>query len=451
MYLPSMGGGMMGGMGYYGRGMYGGMGYGSTIPMSFQGINAPQEIMEADQLKAEQQLMPQEVENQQQQLEQQNALAPLQMQEAQQKSQLSTEAYTNMMMANVASRASAFEGSDPAQASQIWDQGMKDLVAKGITSASQYIGRYTAPMAQRVAGAYGGQGNKNASAAPSFDQDAAYKQIQSMPQQQRTKVLQNQNAAIDGFNNVRDQESWNEEVGKLSAMGVNVGALFPPNVDWRLNYAKGYKIIQQMMPVRDMMADAVMSSGIGAPAAEPLPARGTTPSYSYVGTAPGTDLPVVVDRHTGQMVLSNQPIAAKPSAAVNNFQQKRDAWLQVHPGDNDGALQYAQGKRNPNPTQVMEMAQTQANRQLANLTLAGATFKDPEAWLRNQTSKNYQILSGNAALPAAPATAPNAPPKLSASDVQQSIANARAAIKAGKDRTVILQRLKAAGINTAGL
>jgi len=190
---------------------------------------------------------------------------------------------------------------------------------------------------------------------------------------------------------------------------------------------------------------------MGAPAVSPPPMY--EPNYQYVGTEQGTGKPVYHDIHTAQDVTGATPIGPKPSTAMSTFLLKQQAYLQSHPDDQNGALEFANGKRNMSPAQMQESALNQANKELADATLAGAVIPDPDAWVRQKTAANYALISGAGAPQVSNPKAVTAPAaRMSAGERQQSLANAKAFIKAHPElRDKVIARVQEAGLPTQGL
>ena len=177
--------------------------------------------------------------------------------------------------------------------------------------------------------------------------------------------------------------------------------------------------------------------------------------YQYLGIdANDPTVGRYLDKSTNQVMAG--PAVARP-AAPSAAEYKYNIWLKNHPGDTAGALDFSSGHRTMPPEQMRAAALRQAQQELGT----GADPKDVDSRARDI----YGTISGGfdgpapaappAAAPAvtpAPSTTPPPAHKMSQDDINQSIANARAAItKNPQAKTVIIQRLKAAGIDTSGL
>lgn len=362
-----------------------------------QAQNAQQALVAAKAANLEQQqLAPDVLAAKKAQLQEQTTLAPLDTTSAQQRSQLETTDYGNKQLAQVAAATAA---ADPTDAPDIWDDGMKKAAANGVTTASQYIGHYRPDLAERVQDVYGGAGSGQrgaggAGAAEASSGGADPVQIQravaSMPIGQAQTALRNLNRAITSFNGVKDQASWDAEMTNLQESGINVDA-FLPNTDWNpLNYAAASRVVKSLTPYRDAVAQRVAITDVGgaAPAAGQL----YEPDYALAGVNT-TGKPVYFDKHSAAERVGESTIGAKPSAATGTFMMKQNAWLSAHPGDQQGALEFANGKRSMDPSQMQVEALNQANKELGDAVLAGAQIDDPDKWVRQRTAQNFQQIS----------------------------------------------------------
>ena len=370
----------------------------------------------------------------------------------------------NAMLAQVADEAQA---SDPDSAPSVWDKGMQRLSDQGFDVASQYVGHYRPDLAERVSDVYSGRAqatkSQNMAANSNFDEGGAYRAIQQMPPQARMQALQRQNAAIEAFNQVKDEASWNQEVGKLRDMGLPVDTIFQKGADWRYNYGIAHNLLQSLTPVRDLLARSVMSEATGAPAPAPITnyGRGGAGGGQYVGTDEN-GRPLTFDKNSRTYFdADGQPyygkINAKPSTAMTTFQAKLDIARQSGMGEAD-ALQFANGKKQLSDAEMMNMALTRANQELGDITLAGNPPPDPDAWVRSRTTYNYNLMKGTTTAAPAAGQTPQAPgaggqwARMSKGDQDASLANARAAIKRNPgSRQAVIRKLQAAGAPTQGL
>lgn len=178
--------------------------------------------------------------------------------------------------------------------------------------------------------------------------------------------------------------------------------------------------------------------------------NGNKNRWKFIGNDPGDP---TVGRYldqsdpSGLSVMAGPAAGAKPTAAGAS-EWKYKAWLASHPGDTAGALDFVSGHRRMDPAEIHKFSRGEAQRELGQ----GADEADIAA-LADKIEQSF----GAAAAPAgggAPgpggASGPT-PQKLTADEIKQSLANARAAIAAGKPKEPIIARLKAAGIDTSGL
>lgn len=387
-------------------------------PIGFGAANTAAMLSNANQAQeyqARQQLLPGQIADQQAEYAQKSQLRPLELKGAQQQSDLKSIDYANDTLAQVAKNAQA---ADPDDAPTVWDEGMKAAAAKGVTQASQYISHYRPDLAERIGDVYGsraggGGGGKAAATAagPAGDPAAIARAVAQLPPEKLQTSLRNLNAAIQGFNRVKDADTWNAELDTLRNSGMAVDQ-FLPNQDWNpLNFAAAHSIIQKLTPVRDAMAMRAASMQMGLPAVQPPPQY--EPQSTYVGIDRDTGQPVYHDVHGGPDTMGANAIAPKPSAGMATFMLKQSAYLQSHPGDDAGALEFANGKKNLSPAQMMQSATDLANKQLADETLAGATIPDPDSWVKQKKAEIYKSLS-TAEAPAAPNRSAPAPAALPA-------------------------------------
>lgn len=389
-------------------------------------------------------------------------MAPLEAQNAQYESQLKRIGFQNEALANVARAAQA---ADPEDAAKVWDDGMKEAMANGVPQAEQYISHYRPDLAEKVGNAYsaagaGGRGAAGGAEGPGPATDPAIaRAVAAMPAPQLQKGLGNINRVISGFNNVHDADSWNQELQALQDAGIDVKQ-FLPNLDWSpLNYAAASRMIQKLMPTRDAMAQRAALEATGAPVAEPAPLY--EPKSTYIGTQPGTGLPVYHDATTGKDTIGTSPVQPKMSAGLLTFQGKVAAAKAAGMGDQE-ALDFANGKKDMSDAQMEEAAHAQASKDLADIALAGGqTPADPQAWIASRTSENLNALkaaqTANRGTPGGPHGGPqnNAMvtiPGRGPMQVGSVLAEARQAIqRKPSSRAAVINRLRSWGIAPAGL
>jgi len=354
--------------------------------------------------QAQQQLMPGEIAATQAENQLRVTEAPLKAEALTRQNALENVQYGESMIGAIAKRVAAM---DPDQAPQAWDDGMRDLAAKGVAGASQYIGHYRPDLAERVGDIYGTV--KPPAAPAGFDPEQAARSVASMTPDQRKSSLKNLTAAVSGYDRVRDEDTWQAEIDQLRQAGMPVDNVLTPGANWQMNYMAVRPLIDRFRASIPMLQAGVSTDTMGAPAAPPKPMY--EPQSTYIGVDRDTGKPVYHDVHGGGDTTGNIPIAPKPSSAMSTFMLKQQAWLGVHPEDDAGALEFANGKRNLSPAQMQDMALNQANRELGNLTLNGTAPANPDQWVRMKAAENYQMIAGAAVLPTPPTASGSLPPQ----------------------------------------
>jgi hypothetical protein len=127
--------------------------------------------------------------------------------------------YRNQLVANAAAHALDSES---------WDAAMQTAVQKGAPEAAQYIGRYTPLLQQRLFGAYAGApaqgangaGAASASGAPATPTDQLDRMYQNVTPQQMAQSLQKNNMILAALSTVKDEQSYNQAIAKLTAAGI---------------------------------------------------------------------------------------------------------------------------------------------------------------------------------------------------------------------------------------
>lgn len=321
------------------------------------------------------------------------ALQPLAIKGAQQQSRLADIASSNEILAQVAREAQA---ADPADAPDIWDRGMKAAAEQGITTADQYVGHYRSDLAERVGDVYGGQkasrGADKDQPPQAFDAPAVNRALASMPPEKLKSAHANLNRAIEGFNRVKDKETWDAELQQLRDGGIDPSS-FLPSLDWNpLNYAAAAKVVKNLIPYRDAMGTRAALIGAGAAPPEAAP-QGTS---SYIGTDKSSGKPIYFNSSTGKETVGAREIGAKPTASVSVFQLKHDMAVENGMSESD-ALAFANGQKPVPQERLMAMAKDQANREYSNLTFAGEQIPNPQQWIDKKTQDNFKLLTSAAA------------------------------------------------------
>lgn len=241
------------------------------------------------------------------------------------------------------------------------------------------------------------------------------------------------------------------------AEAQRIGMTFPPELASNTNFWQGTAIAKQLYPddpgaaqrftsafvqtqspdVQGRVQAAIQSAGAPVKKRRYGVAQGDSGIVFYNVENPAEQIPGP-QRTTGQYVTAEgggmhflptgstqaqavtgpdgQPLKAQRFGArvgagnTSVYEQKRQAWLSLHPGDEAGALSYASGKTVLNDVQLQNMASQMAAREFQ-----GAFGVRPEQ-KQNRAQEIYQQLKGiNApATPAAPVPAapvvPSAPP-----------------------------------------
>lgn len=225
-----------------------------------------------------------------------NELRPLAVQAKKEAFDAAHTDYGNNALADAAAIASV---ADPDDAPRIWDEQMGKLAQSGVAGASQYVGHYRPDLANRVQSAFGpqqatgkGSASTNPAAQPLNPQQATA--LAQMPPDKQQQSLKNMNMAIEGFNNVHDQQSWDAELDQLRQAGIPVDQ-FLPNTEYNpLNYRNAYQAIQKLTPMRDALQTAQTDAafGVNAPITAPINPKEATPGAT------------VYDQNTGKQLFT---------------------------------------------------------------------------------------------------------------------------------------------------
>lgn len=190
-----------------------------------------------------------------------STLAPLSVQEGTQQNSLSQIDFSGKAIADLVKRVSTL---DPDQRAAAWDAGFKQLAEEGVGTASQYIGHYRQDLADRLGSAYGGQ---TPNAPSGFDPEATARAISQMPPQDRSKGLKNFTLAVTGYDKVRDEDSWNQEIATLRQAGLPVDDVLTPGANWQMNYMSVRPLIDRFRATIPIMQSAVAGDTMGLPVA----------------------------------------------------------------------------------------------------------------------------------------------------------------------------------------
>lgn len=129
--------------------------------------------------------------------------------------------FRNQLIRNAAARALDADS---------WDTAMSQAAQKGAPEATQYVGRYTPLLQQRLFDAYGGSapqaqgapgGPANAGAAPAATPTDQYDRMyQNTTPAQMAQSLQKNNMILSALSTVKDEQSYNAAIQKLVAAGI---------------------------------------------------------------------------------------------------------------------------------------------------------------------------------------------------------------------------------------
>jgi hypothetical protein len=371
--------------------------------------------------------------------------------------------------------ANAFATFDPdaPDAAARWDEMIDKLVEDGAPQAAQFKGRYSPKMAERWAHAYsaqspgaalsdvsgagggggaevqGGQagiggafsGITGGTEATQFDRLFAGKSPQEIQ-----KAAQSVSAHMAAVRRVEQsanplqalqQEAVNLGYSPLQVAGLQASDV--PNLLAKIKATYG--------PMENYLTARMGRTGSGIPQPE-IPAElkdvggnlygidtshPANPKANILAEGAGKFQPYSdaegntwsFDAKTGQFEKQEggpkglmRPTGTGRGGAGSVYEQKRTAWLEVHPGDIRGALDYAAGRsaKLMTPAEIQKSAISQAQRDYTAISLTGpptdpATGKpvDPQTWMNNRAREIAgELTTANAqpATPPAPAAGP---------------------------------------------
>lgn len=296
-----------------------------------QTINANQQKLDLNA-----QLAPIQVENAQQQTEM-NKYA---LQGEKQKAALEESAYNNAQIAAAAQKASA--APDPESA---WDEAMQGLQDKGIPGATQFIGRYTPVLAERVSSAYSNDAG-GASGPATVAQKARQaingpvdfdKAFAGLPPEKLPDVLERTGTMMDSLSKVRNAQDWEAmKAAEVKAGFPGAASLGPYNP---LTIPKLY---DHLLGQFNYLQGRVVDAASGRPA----------PSAPYKLMNVGGVLQKVTDDGTGNpqvtQLTQKQPTAAAAAATTPGQGLTIDgAWQRMQVAENSSGNPAA---KNPNST-----------------------------------------------------------------------------------------------------
>lgn len=359
-----------------------------------------------------------------------------------------TQAVNQGLIANAAALATSPED---------WDRRMGALATKGVDEAGPLVGQYSEQLQSRIANAYAAP---NAPSALSAMAGAGMAPGALPP-------VGPGGANAPGISSGAQPTDWsNQFVGKTPAELQQIGTTLQavsaaidrveqspnPAAQWAIEAPKfGYTqpVAPQDIPARLAQLKAEIepaenaiqgiqlraSAGLGAPKALPTidtvdgtafkidrsdpqnpvvtPLTPLKTKMQYVGVNPD-GFGVYMNQDTGVETIGTVKLGGKPApetAAKSPFALKQQAWLQLHPDDKQGALDFAGGKKTMSQDQMETFASAQAARDLQALSIAGTPPQDAAGYLTQQTATHMAALEGAAQPVAAgaPASAPSAP------------------------------------------
>ncbi len=420
-------------------------------------------------------------------------LAPLRMQEAQNASEMSRyqlmgekmnsdlahNSYENAMIADTARKAEIAD--DPATA---WDQGFQALKDKGIDQAGQFIGRYSPSMVERVNQGYDetsslarGTRAPASSREQSSPEDYA-RYFANVPPEKMEQIADTTGRALELLSGVHDEQSWEQAKAAAVKAGMPAAAKLGPYN----NGLPAQSLYQHFLGIHNYVTQRIMDQSTGLPA--PLVTGKTqvmgdtiygineeTPSgmptatpiahvptntivgYDKFGHAVYGDTRAVPgmgpQERTGTFAVTTPRYGGTGAAAIA---AKQNGWLAIHPGDMAGATAFAGGIKQMSPQEISQaadkMAETDYGRLVQNAGMGGPPAPDMNTFLNTQRAMYMNQLSQQNAPQGGQPGNPRGGQRY---DQAASINSARAAIKRGAPRAAVIARLKAAGISTAGL
>lgn len=339
------------------------------------------------------------------------------------------------------------EGTDP----QSWDSAMKRAKSLGAKTADQYLGQFTEKrrtdwLAARggmpgnaPAGGGGGAGpaNQLGGMSPSQQYD-----FNNMSPQQLQFGAQAIGRALSDLEAVRNSpnpaEQW--EALKLQNPAYrNMGPYSPQILAQKYAEAQQNAMAIQSrlqnsgagLPNPRNVPDVVGTPGTGISTIDPLAPGG--PVVKEVQPPPRNDqltgydeggYPIYHDPRSGKdtrgsIAIDKGRYLGGAGGGNSVFDRKRAAWLELHPGDNQGALDFASGRAEMTPAQRAQTARRMAQQEYqAQVYYGQQRIPDPDTWIRQRSQEIEQELNSRAQLgsPPAPGTPGFGPRPFAGSD-----------------------------------
>jgi hypothetical protein len=206
--------------------------------------------------------------------------------------------------------------------SDSWDAAMSQAAQKGAPEAAQYVGRYTPLLQQRLFDAYGGSspqaqgspaGPANATAAgaaaPTDQMDRMY---QNVTPAQMAQSLQKNNAILAALSTVKDEQSYNAAIAKLTAAGIpNATQIAGPYNP--LNVVKLWNDTQQRVQYLQEKV-AASSTGVAAENLVPVPWKVTNAKDSF-----GNERPIAYNPNNPAQAMQIKPSSGATAAATSPY------------------------------------------------------------------------------------------------------------------------------------
>lgn len=223
---------------------------------------------------------------------------------------------------------------------QSWDEAMRNLSARGVKEARQYIGRYSPELQNSLSRIYGGGPASATGGSPTAAGGANGDQIQlalrDVPPEQLGQSLQRLDMVTNALNGVKDVASWDKAAQELAQSGIPQAAQFIGHVsDPATATLRARQILANIEPLRNAIQERLTLGAAGLNTATPpmiekvgeslvsidprtgevkpiytAPQKGLTDKFVAVPNTIGANgAPLVLDKTTGQYVDQ----AGKPS------------------------------------------------------------------------------------------------------------------------------------------
>lgn len=198
-----------------------------------------------------------------------------------------------------------------------WDAAMNAAAQKGAPEAAQYVGRYTPLLQQRLFDAYagaapaaqgapGGAAN-GAAASAGTPTDQLDRMYQNVTPAQMAQSLQKNNMILAALSTVKDEQSYNAAIARLTAAGIpNAAQIAGPYNP--LQVVKLWNDTQQRVNYLQSKV-AAASTGVPAESLVPVPWKVTQAKDSF-----GNERPIAYDPNNPVRAISIKPGASTGTA-----------------------------------------------------------------------------------------------------------------------------------------